>query len=608
VTVAHLAALRDQDLVSVGIHHGAELIEPYHDRVRAAELAALPPDELRRGHKRMATALEARAGSALEDLAHHWEQAGRRSHAASYASRAADEAAARLQFHRAAELYAAAIELGEPLKASTRATLQIRLGNALGLAGQGAEAAAQLLAAAEVVEPDLAAALRRTAAEQLMASGDYVRGLDVLRAVLTEAGYPYPRGRLGMLTAFLGARARLLVRGVEPRDVAEPPTPAQARAIEAALAASRSLGMVDLIRGSYYQARCLRLALDTADHSHLAIGYALEACYVASSGVRREADARALVARAERAAEHGGAPERFATVQLAHAIIAFMSGRFDVALVAADRTAAIAAATPGGAWDLRTARIVACWCCWFSGQLRQLATRVRSYLREADASSDRYSRMQLRLGVNNGAWLVIDDTPGALRAVEDARATWPAEDILNLQYYGCIARVNALLYAGDDAAAAQTVATAWPPVERSLFLRVPFTHIAMREVRARSALGVAATTRDRKLRARSLAAARADADGIRRIAQPWCDASAALVDAGAAFVDGDRAAARRWLTAAAGDGRGLRLVARTAELALCGLDGTDDVVARSAFLAEGVAVPERLARLFCPPFFATLGG
>jgi len=348
--------------------------------------------------------------------------------------------------------------------------------------------------------------------------------------------------------------------------------------------------MVDVIRGSYYQSRFLRLALDGGEPAQLALGYALEAAYVALGGVRAEAAAEALVARAQAAA-----PDDAAMARLALAISRFMCGRFDDAIALGDHAAELAST----AWDLRTARIVASWSCWFAGHLRRLATGVRGFLRDSDAAGDRYTSLQLRLGVNNGAWLVADDPAGALRAVDDALAGWPTEDVANTSYYATIARVNAMLYAGDDEVALACVTREWPTIARSLMLRVPFAEIAMRELRARAHLGVARASSG-KARARSIAAARADATGLRKTRQPWVASSADLIDAGAAHLSGSDPRPHLASAIDAADRFGLALIATSARMARATLDGAD---ASEPFVDEGVVAPAKLARVLCPAFF-----
>ena len=311
--------------------------------------------------------------------------------------------------------------------------------------------------------------------------------------------------------------------------------------------------------------------------------------------MRAEARVEALVERASMAQ-----PEEPSMARLALAICRFMCGRFDDAIAQGDHAGEIAPE----AWTLRTARIVASWSCWFAGHLRRLATGVRALLRDSDAAGDRYTSLQLRLGVDNGAWLVVDDPAGALRAVDDALAGWPTEDVANTSYYATIARVNAMLYRGDDDAALALVGREWPAIARSLMLRVPFAQIAMRELRGRAHLGVAKNLSG-AARDRSIAAARADAAGLRKTRQPWVAGSADLIDAGAAYLAGDDPRALLAAAIDAADRAGLALVATSARMARAKLDGGDEAHAhaRAAFEDEGVIAPDRLARVLCPACF-----
>ncbi|HJL26867.1 MAG TPA: protein kinase, partial [Polyangiaceae bacterium LLY-WYZ-15_(1-7)] len=86
-------------------------VEPFHDRVRAAAMAALGPGERELQHRRIGLALEKHRDRDVEALALHFREAGDRVRAARYALAAGDRAAEALAFHRAAEHYADALRL-----------------------------------------------------------------------------------------------------------------------------------------------------------------------------------------------------------------------------------------------------------------------------------------------------------------------------------------------------------------------------------------------------------------------------------------------------------------------------------------------------------------
>src|SRR5262249_29692682 len=92
--VAQAASLpRAHNLVRTSGVRRTDAVEPYHDRVREAVLLGLAAANRKGWHERLAVALEALPHADPEALATHWRGAGEVDRAASYAQRAAAEAA-----------------------------------------------------------------------------------------------------------------------------------------------------------------------------------------------------------------------------------------------------------------------------------------------------------------------------------------------------------------------------------------------------------------------------------------------------------------------------------------------------------------------------------
>jgi tRNA A-37 threonylcarbamoyl transferase component Bud32 len=92
-------------------------LDLYHDRIREVAYAALPEDRRRALHLRLALALEALPagrGRDAEVLVHHFGAAGDRARARSYAVAAADQAAGKLAFARAARLLRVVLDEPDP--------------------------------------------------------------------------------------------------------------------------------------------------------------------------------------------------------------------------------------------------------------------------------------------------------------------------------------------------------------------------------------------------------------------------------------------------------------------------------------------------------------
>ena len=134
VRVRHLGEGRNTD--------DTEHLEPYHDRIRQAAVAALDDPSLRAAHAALAGAYEASGETGeREALVAHWMAAGQPVRAADYAIQAAEAAEGALAFHRAAALYSVAISHGVH-DHTARHSLHRRRGDALVSAGRLMDAAA----------------------------------------------------------------------------------------------------------------------------------------------------------------------------------------------------------------------------------------------------------------------------------------------------------------------------------------------------------------------------------------------------------------------------------------------------------------------------------
>src|SRR5581483_7364969 len=170
---------------------GRDEVEIYHDRIRAALVAGLRQDEVRRRHLEVASILASSGSADPERLAFHFYQAGQFAEAAEHAKAAAQRALDTFAFYKAARFYRIAVEhrdRGDPEYAS----LWRRLGDALSSAGLGSEAAdAYLNAAGEQTGWERRRLLAQAAAQQLR-SGYSAEGAKLMREVLREIGIRSP--------------------------------------------------------------------------------------------------------------------------------------------------------------------------------------------------------------------------------------------------------------------------------------------------------------------------------------------------------------------------------------------------------------------------------
>ena len=185
--VRALQRLRVGRLVVSSGSRGDALLEPYHDRVRAAVLADTPPERRIERHRRIALALESSNDAEPRALALHWDGAGDPVRASGYAALAGDRAAQALAFDRAALFYEQAMRAAD-LTVEERRKLKAKLGDALANGGRGKRAADVLREAAVGAPAAEALELRRRSADQLLRSGHFDEGVPALEAVLRSVG------------------------------------------------------------------------------------------------------------------------------------------------------------------------------------------------------------------------------------------------------------------------------------------------------------------------------------------------------------------------------------------------------------------------------------
>jgi serine/threonine protein kinase len=598
-----------------GVRRG-DSVEAYHDRVRDAVLARVGAEARRTWHRRIATALEAKAPefpgrapppAAVDALVTHWRGAQDRAKTARYALMAAAHASDALAFDRAAGLYELALAQGSSTPADIRA-IRTNLAIALVNAGRGGAAASAFLAAAEGAEGDEAIELQRRAAEQLLFSGHLDEGNKVLQRVLGAMGMEVPRTHRSALASLLVRRGQLRLRGLEFKERTEAEcAPADLVRLDMLSSLSSALGMVDTVRGADFQTRHALLALKTGEPMRVLRALSLEAAYSATGGSTTHDRTAAIVIRTRELAQ------RFVTDPLAQgyyatgaAAAAFLEGRWreayelfsEVATTFRERIAAQAFVVDSANFYLLGALM-------HLGELKQLGLRIPILLEEATQRGDRYALTHLRTGILSIAWLARGDPAGARREAEDAIRRWSTEGTHLPHFLDVLAQAQIDLYEGKPRVAFARVVDRWDALQKAFLLRVQFIRIKMLELRGRAALAVAA-------------AAPADAavhtkEGDRCAGEieeeetRWGAPLAKMLRAGACALRGEIDEARRLFAAAerefASEEMALHVAiarARHAEL----FTGEASLLLRAAAITwmqeQGIADPERLTTMIAP--------
>jgi tetratricopeptide (TPR) repeat protein len=602
--------LRASNLVKTqGIRRG-DVVEPYHDRVREALVAAVAPAARTELHARLARALEQSGAADPEALARHFREGGDVRKAARYATRAAERAQAAFAFDRAAQLYRQALEL-DPGPPAQELRLRMRLGEALGHAGRGREAAEVYLAATADASPGDALELRRMAAAHYLRAGRMAEGLATLDSVLATVGMSIPRGRGAALLAFLTERWRFGRRGLAfvPRSAADVP-PSLQHVIDV-LVSMYPLGLTDVLRGHRFQTMNLRLSLDSGVPANILRAIATEIVYQGVGGFKATARLAELLALAERLLVELPDPLLRGGIDTAAGAAATVRGEFKLARECCERAERVLREECTGAtWERDTAVIYDVRVLFFLGEIAELKRLMPLRVREARERGDLYLETNLRVGYSMvHTCLADDDAAAARRHSEEALAQWSYEGLHVQQLHDLMGQISVDLYEGDAAAAEARLAARWPEAAKTVYLRLDYMRILFGHLRARVALAAAAAqpAANPKERARRVAAAAKIARVLRREKAPWGQATSALVDASLACASEDAAtAAARFAEAerrlAACDMALHAAAARRQQGVLSGGEtGAALIRDADAFMTgQGIRHPARFAELLAP--------
>jgi eukaryotic-like serine/threonine-protein kinase len=452
-----------------------DLIEPYHDRVRAA-VAGRVTARAQELHARIADALQGAGESDPHLLVHHLEASGEPLRAADHATRAAGLAVDALAFDQAAELYSTALRLGQQ-SAEERRRLHVLLGDALSLAGRSVEAASAYLEVLENADRATRIEYRRRAAEQLLIGGLVERGLAELRIVFGEVGLILPDTPRGALRSLVWNRIKLGLRGMrwrprDPGDIA----PRDLQLLELHNAVATGLSGVDYIRGADFNTRGLLLALKTGQPRQVARSLLLEAALRAAEGVRRRADVARLLTEARRIADAEGDDYLQTNVRGTTGICDYLSGHF------ADAVGNMAAAEQafrerhgGTTWEVNNLRLFLLLSLRYLGRIGELHERIDRYTREAERRNDRWMQAGLARGMNQ-IWLLRDDVARA-RELQESAWSPPDTGFFHLQHwYALLGRGGLALYTGEPEPFSR-LRDAARVVERSLLMRIQIVRV-----------------------------------------------------------------------------------------------------------------------------------
>jgi hypothetical protein len=503
--------------------------------VRKVLRASLAQSDLEALHQMLARALELRGDPVMS--ATHWREAQHPERAAQHYASAGRMALDALAFGDAASHYRAALSLGN-WPARERMSLLSALGDALSNAGKGAEAAEHYRVAAAATQGTDAVELKRRAAEELVRSGHLDEGLTVAHEVLAEADL---RPSKAPLYALLYRRSLLRLRGLSFRERKAEDVPAKELArIDLCWSMSSGLVLTDTFQGAYFMARGLALSLRAGEPYRVSRSIAAEAAYTASRGLAARKRATALLDTAAALAERTKDARAVGTALLMRGITCHFFGEFaEGRALLHGASATFREQCTGMFWERDAARQFWSECTFYLGDLTALRETVRAGLREASDRSAMYTATNLRSGLANAVWLIDDQPAQASHELSVAMKSWSMRGFHVQHWYALIAEVHIALYEGRAEAALEQLEMRWPELAQSHLLRVNHTRIVALHLWARASLAAAATHSGQQ-RMAHIAQARRTLFKLRRNQGGWVEALAALIDAGAAQLEGGR--------------------------------------------------------------------
>jgi len=502
-----ISLLIHESLVRVTGGSEAGRLEPFHDQVRVASLAALSPADLRAWHQRLARAFEAEEPPDPQKLIRHYWGAGDMAKAYRSALAAAEIAKKALAFDRAADFYGEAIKTGEA-PVEQLAMLHSERAETLAKAGRGRGAAVDFLCAARWPEYIDSFQMQRLAAEQLMRSGYLDEGVEAYKGLLRSVGFWMPATPLQSIVAMLVTRAFIRLRGLRWRRRQEAEIAAETiRNLDLLWSGASVFFIVNPVFGTYLQARHMLEALRAGEPFRLALSVGLGAPYEALGGVPYYQNGCRFLEFAERTASDLQNPYLSCALSVNWVFVDFLCGRIQDGLEHSRKALQMLRDLgTDQAWESSTAKLGLLWFLGWGGRIREMSELVPGILDEARSRGDVYTFVMIRCAaLTHRVELAADNPDRALKEINQALGQWSQVRYDSPHFAAAFATVECELYAGRPDQARKSVLGEWKALKSSLLFRKrqPF-RILLYYMRARTALAMWLQRREDRALAREI--------------------------------------------------------------------------------------------------------
>ena len=374
------------------------------------------------------------------------------------------------------------------------------------------------------------AELQARAAEQHLGSGHLELGIRVLRPLLEGLSIPYPRSAGA---ALLGTFTRLGQLGFHYwrwRERTDEIDPRQSTRIDTCHTAAKGLVVVDPLRGSYFSALSLILALRSGDAWRTGRALCVVGAAMVPLGGPLGAWAERMLERAAEISRRLNDPYLVGMSSISSAQISSVNARWQETQKLCDQGADLLRdQCRAVTWETDVGSMAAIRALEEQGDIQSVRRRASELFRRGRALGDVYAHVTALLYV--GFWRIADsDTDGARSDADSAVELWNRSEFDLQSLYLLRIRAFADIYDGRPLDAMKTVEAAWPDMKRSGMLRHSIVGGDAESLRARAALAAATAEsgdREAAVRIASKSAAR-----LESIGRPDLVGAALLVRAG----------------------------------------------------------------------------
>ncbi len=515
----------------------------YHDRIRESVVKQIDAVQLKGFHLRLAHCFQHHHDVDPERIGFHFESAELNEQAGAYYCDAADLAAEKLAFDRAARLYRSSLEL-QKLTVPEIRRRRIRLADALANAGRGYEAAREYQGAIDPeVEGDLLS-MQRNAAYQYCISGHIAEGRSSLEKVLQQTGLRLSPSPGRALLSMLSQQVFLRLRGLRYRTgndsvFASP----ELTKIDIVWAASAGLSMFDVVEGAAFQTRNLRLSLRVGEPKRLVRALAWEAAHASNIGGRTWNRVQHLLGLAREVAKQTEDPYAHAMIFLSEGVANWTNGRWKVSLELLNQAETrLRQECANVAWELDTCQTFILWALFYLGRFEELSHRANALLVQSKQRGDLYAETTHGTFGVPMALLAADRPIAARESVEESLAKWTHPAFHVQHSIALMAETYIDLYCHRGEEAWVRYQDQWNLLAKSKLLFLQTVRMFNLHLRSRAALamieqslpsrGAISISKVKRLVAR-------DARTILRSRMPYCIPHAHHLQAGLAFINGD---------------------------------------------------------------------